>query len=38
MSAQPDQHQPVLVLSLAVALVGLAVIGIVMGLAWVLVS
>jgi len=38
MSAQPGQRQPVILVSVAVAVVCLAVLGLVFGLAWVLVA
>ena len=36
MSAQPGQRQPVLLVSVAVAIACLALLGVVLGLAWVL--
>jgi hypothetical protein len=36
MSALPDRHQPVLLISLAVTVAALAVLAAVLGLAWVL--
>jgi hypothetical protein len=36
MSAQPDQRQPLVMISVAVAIAGLAVVGVVFALAWVL--
>ena len=38
MSALPDRHEPTLLLSIAVAIAGLAVIGLVFGLGWVLIQ
>lgn len=38
MSAQPGQRQPVILVSLLVAVACLAVLGLVFGLAWVLVA
>jgi hypothetical protein len=38
MSALPDRRQPVLLISAAVAIAGLAVLAAVFGLAWVLVA
>jgi hypothetical protein len=37
MSALPDQHQPTLLLTVAVALAGVAVLALVFGLAWILI-
>ena len=37
MSALPDRHEPTLLLSVAVAFAGLAVIGLVLGMGWLLI-
>ncbi len=37
MSALPDRHQPTFLLSVAVTLAGVAVLGLVFGLAWILI-